>query len=89
MLYFCLYFVNNQGINSKKLSSKENANSIDVKKKIIDDVNAGIHYNAIQVKYNLNTKSNISQIWSMREKYMAVYNDQTASPSRKHLKKLN
>jgi hypothetical protein len=50
-------------------------------------VSAGIHYNAIQVKYNLNTKSNISQIWSMREKYMAVYNDQTASPSRKTLKK--
>ena len=43
MLYFCLYFVNNQGINSKKKSNKENANNIDVKKKIIDDVNAGIH----------------------------------------------
>ena len=50
-------------------------------------MNAGIHYNAIQVKYNLITKSNISQIWSMKEKYMAVYNDQTASPSRKTLKK--
>ena len=52
-------------------------------------MNAGIHYNAIQVKYNLNTKSNISQIWSMREKYMPVYNDQTASPkktSKNHIK---
>jgi hypothetical protein len=37
------------------MSSKENANSIDVKKKIIDGVNAGIHYNAIQVQYNLST----------------------------------
>ena len=49
------------------MSIKVNANSIDVKKKIIDDVNAGIHYNAIQVKYDLRTKSNISQIWSIRE----------------------
>jgi hypothetical protein len=52
------------------MSNKENSKEKKcqyVKKKIIDDVNAGIHYNAIQFKYNLKTKSNISQIWSIRE----------------------
>jgi hypothetical protein len=70
-------------------NKKKDANSIDVKKKVIDDVNAGINYDVIQAKYKLKNKSNISQIWSMREKYMAAYNDQTASPNRKHLKKRN
>lgn len=72
---------------SNKENKKKDAISIDVKKKVIDDVNAGINYDVIQAKYKLKNKSNISQIWSMREKYMAAYNDQTASPNRKTLKK--
>jgi hypothetical protein len=46
------------------MSNKENSKDKKcqyVKKKIINDVNTGIHYNAIQFKYNLKTKSNISQ----------------------------
>ena len=50
-------------------NKKKDAISIDVKKKVIDDVNAGINYDVIQAKYKLKNKSNISQIWSMREKY--------------------
>ena len=65
---------------------KKNGISLKDKKSIIDDINANISYDVIQHKYNLKNKSNISEIWKHREKYLAAHNDPYASPLNKSLK---
>jgi hypothetical protein len=61
--------------------------SLDVKKKVIDDVNAGVDYEVIKMRYDLKNSSNISQIWKNRDKYLGAYNDSIGSPLRQTLKK--
>jgi hypothetical protein len=65
---------------------KKNGISLKYKKSIIDDINANISYDVIQHKYNLKNKSNISEIWKHRVKYLTAYKDPYASPLNKSLK---
>ena len=74
------------GKNKENTEKKKDGISVDIKKQIIDDIGADISYDIIQAKYNLKNKSNISQIWKLRDKYLAAYQDSTCSPLRKSLK---
>ncbi len=58
-----------------------------MKKKVIDDVNAGVDYEVIKLRYDLRNSSNICQIWKNRDKYLGAYNDLIGPPSRQTLKK--
>ena len=71
------------GKNKEKTEKKKDGISLDTKKQIIDDIGADISYDIIQAKYNLKNKSNISQIWKLRDKYLAADQDSTCSPLRK------
>ncbi len=65
---------------------KKEGISLQVKINVIKDVEKDVDYDVILQKYKLKNKSNISQIWKLRYKYLEAYNSPYASPLNKSLK---
>ncbi len=65
---------------------KKEGISLQVKINVIKDVEKDVDYDVILQKYKLKNKSNISQIWQLRYKYLEAYNSSYASTLNKSLK---
>ena len=76
-------------MNKESKENKENKKNgicLQIKKEIIDKVEANVSYDLIMEQYALKNKSNISQIIKNKGKYLAAYNESLSSPLRKTLK---
>ena len=52
---------------------KKEGISLQMKVKVIKDVEQNVDYAVILQKYKLKNKSNISQIWKLRDKYLKTF----------------
>ena len=72
----------------KMARPKKDAISILIKKKVIDDVEAGLKYEQIINKYGLKSKSNVSQTMKNKQKWL-VEKNKDISPFCKTIKITN